>query len=113
MKQLTFRSLVIAFVFSAGLGLTSCKNKKKDTNLNTTENNEARKDAPVVIAPDETLSRNVQDAIKDYPGVTASVNNGEVILTGTIERSKHQKMMQSIHALDPKKVNIDNLTIKE
>ena len=112
MKQLTFRSLMIAFIFSAGLGLTSCKNKKKDTNLNTTENNEARKDAPVVVAPDETLSRNVQDAIKDYPGVTATVNNGEVTLTGTIERDQLNKLIPAIHALDPKKVN-NNLTVKK
>ena len=103
---------MIAFIFSAGLGLTSCKNKKKDANLNTTENNEARKDAPVVVAPDETLSRNVQDATKDYPGVTASVSNGEVTLTGTIDRDKLPRLMQSIHALDPKKVN-NNLTVKE
>ena len=40
-----------------------------------------------------------------------TVNNGEVTLMGTIQRSKLPKLMQSINGLNPKKVN-NNLTIK-
>ena len=52
-----------------------------------------------------------KDAVKDFPGVTANVNNGEVTLTGNITRDKLPKLMQSVNAMHPKKVN-NNLTIK-
>ncbi|MGN6401159.1 MAG: BON domain-containing protein [Flavisolibacter sp.] len=63
------------------------------------------------ISSDATLETGVRDATKDYPGVTATVANGEVTLTGTIERDKLPKLMQAIQGLSPKKVN-NNLTIK-
>ena|SRR6476661_22042 len=66
---------------------------------------------PVEVNTDSGLESGLRDATKDYPGVTATVNNGEVTLTGTIARSKLPKLMQSINALNPKKVN-NNLTIK-
>jgi osmotically-inducible protein OsmY len=53
----------------------------------------------------------LRDATKDFPGVQATVNNGEVTLTGTISREKLPKLMQSVQALNPTKVN-NNLTIK-
>ena len=67
--------------------------------------------APVDISPDAALESGLKDATKDYPGVTASVANGEVTLTGNIERNRLATLMQSIHALNPKKVN-NNLTVK-
>jgi hyperosmotically inducible periplasmic protein len=67
--------------------------------------------APVEIAPDTTLDAGVRDAIKDYPGVNATVTNGEVTLTGTIQRSRLTNLMQSIQSLNPRKVN-NNLTIQ-
>jgi hyperosmotically inducible periplasmic protein len=67
--------------------------------------------APVEISPDAALESGVRDATKDYPGVTATVANGEVTVTGTIERDRLAKLMQSLHALNPKKIN-NNLTIK-
>ena len=67
--------------------------------------------APVVISPDDSLRRGVTDAVKDYPGVSAAVNNGEVTLTGDIQRSNLQKLMMSLHSLKPRKIN-NNLTIK-
>jgi osmotically-inducible protein OsmY len=65
----------------------------------------------VEIAKDDQLSNGVKDATKDFPGVTATVNNGEVTLTGNIKRDRLPVLMQSIHALNPKKVN-NNLTIE-
>jgi osmotically-inducible protein OsmY len=62
-------------------------------------------------ASDDSLREQVKDATKDYPDVTATVDNGEVTLTGTISREKLPKLMQSVQALNPKKVN-NNLTIK-
>lgn len=67
--------------------------------------------APVEIATDDQLTNGVKDATKDFPGVTATVNNGEVTLTGNIKRDRLPTLMQSIQALHPKKVN-NNLTIE-
>ncbi|MEI6949263.1 BON domain-containing protein [Paraflavisolibacter sp. H34] len=67
--------------------------------------------APVEIATDDALKTGVADAVKDYPGVTATVNNGEVTLTGDIKRDRLPNLMQSLHALHPKKIN-QNLTVK-
>ena len=111
MRKLSYLFLVLSL---AGITTISCKNKQKesapatqttpaDTSVNTT--------APVQISPDETLTKGLQDATKDYPGVTATVNDGEVTLTGNIKRESLPKLMQSIHALNPKKVN-NNLTIQ-
>ena len=67
--------------------------------------------APVVIAADDPLTKNVNDAIKDYPGVAATVKDGEVTLTGEIKRANLQKLMMNLQSLKPKKIN-NQLTIK-
>lgn len=67
--------------------------------------------APVTIAEDEVLVRNVNDAVKDYPGVKATVNDGVVTLTGDIKRAHLQKLMMSLQSLKPKKID-NQLTIK-
>ena len=53
----------------------------------------------------------LKDATKDYPNVTATVNNGEVTLTGSVKRDDLPKLMQRVQALNPTKVN-NNLSIK-
>ena len=67
--------------------------------------------APVTIAGDETLINNVKDAIKDYPGVKATVKDGVITLTGNINRPDLQKLMMSLQSLRPKKID-NQLTIK-
>ena len=67
--------------------------------------------APVVIAADDPLTKSVNDAVKDYPGVTASVKDGVVTLTGEIKRSSLQNLMQSLNTLKPKKID-NKLTVK-
>ncbi len=68
-------------------------------------------EAPVVIAGDAALVDGVNSLIKSYNGVTASVNNGVVLLTGNIKRDQLPGLMQAIMALRPK--SIDNkLTVK-
>ena len=93
-----------------GLALPSCKNKKADTPTNSTTL-DTTYTAPVEIATDDQLTNGVKDATKDFPGVNATVNNGEVTLTGNIKRDRLPTLMQSINALNPKKVN-NNLTIE-
>lgn len=65
----------------------------------------------VTVNPDSTLTQGVTDATKDYPTVNASVNNGEITLTGSIKRADLQKLMQTLNTLNPSKIN-NQLTIK-
>lgn len=62
-------------------------------------------------APENELTQGVTDATKDYPTVKATVNNGEITLTGSIKRSDLTKLMQTLNTLHPTKIN-NQLTIK-
>lgn len=64
-----------------------------------------------VVNPDTALSQGVTDATKDFPTVKASVNNGEITLTGSIKRADLTKLMQTLNTLHPAKIN-NQLTIK-
>ena len=88
------------------LAETTAKSVKgvKSVNNNTTP------PAPVVIAGDDVLSKNVMDAVKDYPTVVATVNDGVVTLTGEIQKASLQKLMMSLSALNPKQVD-NKLTV--
>ena len=57
------------------------------------------------------ITQGVMDATKDFPTVTATVNNGEITLTGSLDRSKLPTLMQSLNALNPSKIN-NELTLK-
>ncbi len=67
--------------------------------------------APVEINSDQILVTSVAAATKAYSGVTASVENGVVTLTGDVKRSQLPGLMQAIQELKPKKVE-NKLTIK-
>lgn len=112
MRKIAYLFLIFSM---AGVMTTSCKSKNKDTTPTTTQTTTpdptVNTTAPVQISPDDALTKGVQDATKDYPGVSATVNNGEVTLAGTIKRDRLPKLMQAIHALNPKKVN-NSLTIQ-
>jgi hypothetical protein len=111
MKHLSFKTLFFTLALTAGVSISSCKDKAKTdtTNIDTTKTTTPGNPE---IASDAALEKGVADATKDYPGVTATVVNGEVMLSGTIERDKWIKLKQSIDGLNPKKTNTDNLTIK-
>ncbi len=121
MKQLPFKTFMMAVALYAGISLTACKSKSDSntTNADTATMMEPQQDnatvkpdtAPVTISPDDSLNTMAKDAVKDYPGVTATVNNGEVTLTGDITRAKLPKLMMAVQATHPKKVN-NNLTVK-
>lgn len=118
MKHLKISMLVSVFFITSSL-LFSCKGKtdttaKTDTTtVRTTPQIDtvSMQPAPVQISPDDSLNKMAKDAVKDYPGVTTSVNNGEITLTGNITRDKLPKVMMAISATHPKKIN-NNLTIK-
>ncbi len=68
-------------------------------------------EAPVQINPDEALVQGVKDATKDFPTVTANVNDGVITLTGDVKRSDLKNLMMSLNTLKPKKID-NQLTIK-
>lgn len=110
-----FKILVVAYALSAGVYFTSCKSKPNDTG-NTVDTASMAIPAPVTpapveVAPDTALQAGVRDATKDYPGVKADVNGGEITLTGEIKRSKLGDLMMSLNSLKPRKIN-NQLTIK-
>jgi hypothetical protein len=113
----TFASFGLAFLLMTGLTFQSCKNKNKDTTNSentvstTPETTTNTNTAPVTVSGDDELRRGVTDATKDFPGVQATVNNGEVTLTGSIKRDRVPTLMQSLNSLQPRKIN-NNLTIQ-
>lgn len=114
MNRLNLKLLCIGFMFSASTYFTACKSKPKDTEVTKDTVSTVPIEptpAPVEIAADDSLKTGVRDATKDYPGVKAEVNNGEITLTGDIQRTKLPKLMQSLNTLRPKKIN-NQLTIK-
>ena len=67
--------------------------------------------APVVISADSQLIEGVDSAIKAYPGVSATILNGVITLTGEIKRADLQNLIKTLNELRPKKIE-NNLTIK-
>lgn len=94
-------------------GTYSCKgkNNNQNTGTTTTTTTESPSTAPVVVNEDEELRSGVKDATKDFPGVNATVDNGVITLTGSIERSRYPTLKQSLDALRPKQV-VNNLNYK-
>ena len=108
-------SWLAALLLAGGLSAVSCKNKAKEPAPTTTApspETTAPAPAPVEVSPDDQLIKGVNDAIKDYPGVSASVSNGEVTLTGSTERAKLPALMQSLHSLNPSRIDNSQLTLK-
>lgn len=66
---------------------------------------------PVVITEDQTLIKNIADAVKDFPTVKTEVKNGVVTLTGELKKASLITLMQHLSALHPKKIE-NKLTIK-
>lgn len=66
---------------------------------------------PVAINPDETLMTAVNAVLANYPGVTTTILQGVVTLNGEIKKANLMPLMQSIQALNPKKVE-NKLIIK-
>jgi len=122
MKNLSFKLLLAVASFAVVSCFPACKSKNaSDANADSAAaqlpdttvmpDQPAASGGPVTVSPDDSLTTSLKDATKDFPGVTATVNNGEVTLTGTISRDRLPQLMQSVNALHPKKVN-NNLTIQ-
>jgi osmotically-inducible protein OsmY len=64
-----------------------------------------------VIASIDVLTEGLKTALAAFTGVTGTVKDSVVTLTGEIKRADLQKVMQAVQALRPKKVE-NQLTIK-
>jgi osmotically-inducible protein OsmY len=67
---------------------------------------------PIVIAADDPLTTAVTDALTAFPGVSATVKDGIITLTGQIAKADRQKLMMVLQGLKPKKVDPSALTNK-
>ena len=109
-------SLGIVMLASTSNLLYSCKDKKKPDVVEPapapTEPASVTPTAPVVITADDSLRTKLVDALKDHPGVTATVNNGEITLTGEIRRPVLKPLMLSLQTLRPKNIK-NELIIKD
>ena len=71
---------------------------------------------PVPAAPaptaDDALTTGVKDATKDFPGITATVKDGVISVTGDITAAKWKTLKMSLDGLKPKKVDASGLKVK-
>lgn len=67
--------------------------------------------APVEITGDEALTTAVRDATKDYPGVTATVKDGVISVSGELKSDSWRKLKESLDGLKPKRVDASKLKI--
>ncbi|MHB9054980.1 MAG: BON domain-containing protein [Paludibacteraceae bacterium] len=66
---------------------------------------------PIITAADQALIDGLTTALKDNPGVTSTVKDGVITLTGEVKKADLPKILQKVSALKP--VKIDNqLTVK-
>lgn len=68
--------------------------------------------APTVVGAASALSQAVADATKDFPGVTATVADSVITVTGELEQAKVIILKQVLDALNPKKTDMSQLKVK-
>jgi osmotically-inducible protein OsmY len=85
--------------------------------VKSVQNNTSIAPPPVVVTPptitaDDPLTMGVTDALKDYPSVKATVNNGVITVTGETTAANWKKIKMALDGLHPKKVDPSGLKIK-
>ncbi|WP_104380862.1 BON domain-containing protein [Sphingobacterium sp. HMA12] len=77
--------------------------------------------APVATTPapietsnnDAVLGAAVNTFMKDFPSVQASVKDGVISVTGTLEQTKIVTLKQGLDNLNPKKVDLSGIVVKK
>ncbi len=107
MKKVLIQFSLAVFLLS-GLSVQSCKNKNKEKETNTTTTT-----APVQIDNDAQIRSSIDPVIRQYPNVTADVQNGKVTLRGTVNsRDEMQRIVQAVNEAQIK--NFDNeITVRQ
>ena len=67
----------------------------------------------VQITPDDPLAAGVRDATKDFPSVTATVNNGVIAVSGELKSDDWKRLKMALDGLKPKKVDASALKISK
>ena len=67
--------------------------------------------APVEIAADDPLTKGIADALKDFPTVKATANDGVITVTGDTSAANWKKIKMTLDGLKPKKVDATALKI--
>ena len=67
--------------------------------------------APVEIAADDPLTKGIADALKDFPTVKATANDGVITVTGETSAANWKKIKMTLDGLKPKKVDATALKI--
>lgn len=68
---------------------------------------------PVQITADDPLTTAVKDATKDFPTVTATVNDGVISVSGELKSDAWKKLKMALDGLKPKKVDAAGLKISK
>jgi len=70
--------------------------------------------APVepAMTADDPLAKGVLDALKDHPGIKASVSDGVITVTGEAGAAEWRKVKVLLDGLRPKKVDAKGLKVK-
>jgi len=68
---------------------------------------------PVTITPDDPLAAGVRDATKDFPSVTATVNDGVIAVSGELKAADWKRLKMALDGLKPKKVDAKALKISK
>lgn len=68
--------------------------------------------ATPVITADDPLTKGVTDALKDHPGIKATVSDGVITVTGEIKAADWRKVKIALDGLRPKRVDASGLKVK-
>lgn len=63
------------------------------------------------INPDQALIDGVHPVLREYPGVTASIKDGVIDLTGKISKTDWLELNRQLEALKPKQI-LNNMKVK-
>ena len=64
------------------------------------------------ITADDPLAKAVTDALKDHPGIKATVNGGVITVTGEASSTEWRTVKMALDGLRPKKVDASGLKVK-
>jgi len=65
----------------------------------------------VEITADDPLTKAVKDATKDFPTVTATVNDGVISVSGELKSADWKRLKMTLDGLKPKKVDASALKV--
>lgn len=116
------RHILLAAITSLSILTTtsSCKDKASEPTQEVpqpppADSNAGVQDPGSLIGPEreEVMITNIAKLSNDYPTVMIEVDNGEVILKGTLEKKRLEKLLEDLKHLEPKPAKVTNqLTVK-